>query len=213
MTCRWRRCRRASRPTGTAWHRRQGPCPIRGSCCAPAPRPGRPRPSPAGTGTVQQTWCGGLAVPDQVGGHPPIAHDGAELVGSLLVTASRQFGEALFLEDRGDRRRAERLAVAGEGASDIVDGEVLLPERDDLLAQPFLLAGGPSLARAGGRIRGGVDGGTDGRERESLLGCSRSGRPPEPRGAPRRSRPVRLRTGDEWSWRARGTGEPKLVDL
>ena len=77
----------------------------------------------------------------------PIAHDGAELVGSLLVTASRQFGEALFLEDRGDRRRAERLAVAGEGASDIVDGEVLLPERDDLLAQPFLLAGGPSLAR------------------------------------------------------------------
>ena len=142
-----------------------------------------------------------------------IAHDGAELVGSLLVTASRQFGEALFLEDRGDRRRAERLAVAGEGASDIVDGEVLLPERDDLLAQPFLLAGGPSLARAGGRIRGGVDGGTDGRERESFLGCSRSGRPPEPRGAPRRSRPVRLRTGDEWSWRARGTGEPKLVDL
>ena len=78
-----------------------------------------------------------------------IGCDGTGLVGSLLVTASRQFGEALFLEDRGDRRRAERLAVAGQGASDVVDGEVLLPQRDDMLAQPLLLARRPALARGG----------------------------------------------------------------
>ena len=36
------------------------------------------------------------------------------MIGSLLVTPSRQLGEAFFSEDRSDRRRAERLAVAGQ---------------------------------------------------------------------------------------------------
>jgi hypothetical protein len=76
-----------------------------------------------------------------------IGHDGAGLVGPLVVAASRQFGEALFLEDRGDRRRAERLAVTGKGAADVVDGEVLFPKRDDLSPQPFLLAEWSGLAR------------------------------------------------------------------
>ena len=76
-----------------------------------------------------------------------IGHDGTGLVGPLVVAPSRQFGEALFLQDRGDRRRAERLAVAGQGTADVVDGEVLLPQRDDLFPQPLLLAGRPALPR------------------------------------------------------------------
>jgi len=66
--------------------------------------------------------------------------DGTGAIGPLVVAASRQFGEALFLEDRGDGRRAERLALAGQGAADVVDGEVLLAQGDDLFAKPFLLA-------------------------------------------------------------------------
>jgi hypothetical protein len=50
-------------------------------------------------------------------------HNGTGLVGPLVVATSRQFGETLFLQDRGDRRRAERLVVAGEGAADVVDGD------------------------------------------------------------------------------------------
>ena len=75
-----------------------------------------------------------------------IGHDGAGLVGPLVVEPSRQLGEALLLQDRGDGRRAERLAVAGEGAADVVDGEVLLPQGDDLFPQPLLLAGRSALA-------------------------------------------------------------------
>ncbi len=74
-------------------------------------------------------------------------HDGTGLVGPLVVGASRQLGEALFLQDRGDRRRAERLAVAGEGAADVVDGEVLLPQGDDLFPQSSPLAGWSALPR------------------------------------------------------------------
>ena len=129
-----------------------------------------------------------------------IGCDGAGLVGSLLITSPRQLGEPLLLEDCRDRRRAQRLAVAGEGARDIVNGEVLLPQRDDLLTQPLLFAGGPSLTRRrDGRIRDGDAGGTDGRERESYLECSRSGQLPEPRRALQRSKPARPRTDDEWN--------------
>ena len=76
-----------------------------------------------------------------------IGCDGAGLVGSFLITSPRQLGEPLLLEDCGDRRRAQRLAVAGEGVRNVVNREVLLPQRDDLLTQPLLFAGGPSLVR------------------------------------------------------------------
>jgi hypothetical protein len=75
-----------------------------------------------------------------------VGHDGTGLMGPLVVAAPRQLGEALFLQDHGDRRRAERLAVAGEGAADIMDGEVLLAQRDDLIPQSLLLAGWSALA-------------------------------------------------------------------
>ncbi len=78
-----------------------------------------------------------------------LGDDGARLVGPLVVDPPRQLGEALLLEDRGDGRRAERLAVAGQGAADVVDGEVLLAQGDDLLPQPFLLAGWSALAWGG----------------------------------------------------------------
>ena len=67
---------------------------------------------------------------------------GAGLVGPLVVKSPWQLGEALHLQNRGDGRRTQRLAVAGEGAADVVDGEVLLPQRDDLFPQSILLARG-----------------------------------------------------------------------
>src|SRR5262249_54751982 len=64
--------------------------------------------------------------------------------------AARQLGKALFLEDRRDGRRAEGLAVSGQGPANVVDGEVLLPQGDDLLPQAFLLARGSARPRGGG---------------------------------------------------------------
>jgi hypothetical protein len=75
---------------------------------------------------------------------------GTRLVGSFLVTASRQFGEAFFLEESGDRRRAEGLAFAGQGTTDVVDGEVLLPQSDDMFAEPLLLALRSAQSSGGG---------------------------------------------------------------
>ena len=65
---------------------------------------------------------------------------GAGMVGPLVIKPPRQLGEALRLQNRGDGRRTQRLAVTGECATDVVDGEVLLPQRDDLLPQSILLA-------------------------------------------------------------------------
>ena len=143
-----------------------------------------------------------------------IGGDGTGLIGSLLVAASRQFGEALFLEDRGDRRRAERLAVAGQGAADVVDGEVLLPQGDDLLREAVSAcpAVGPGV-RWGRRSRGRGDCGTDGRGRESCRGCSRTAGPPRRRRGRRRRRPAGLRTVGGWSSRVPRTGVPVLGGL
>src|SRR5262249_15908485 len=83
---------------------------------------------------------------------PDIRHIGRDRPGSvrsLLVATARQLGEALLLEDRGDGRRAERLAIPGQGRADGGDGEVLLAEGDDLLPQPSLLARGPALVWSG----------------------------------------------------------------
>jgi len=74
-----------------------------------------------------------------------IGEDGTGLVGPLDVEASWQFREALFLQDGGGRRWAQWLVLAGEAMADVVDGEILFPECDNVLAQPLLLARGPAL--------------------------------------------------------------------
>ena len=140
-----------------------------------------------------------------------IGHHGAWLVGPLVVGPSWQLGEALVLEDRGDRRRAERLAVAGQGTADVVDREVLLAQGDDLFPQPRSACPGGGLGVPWGRrspVR--ADCGTDGRGPGSSPGCTRTGRRPPPRGGRRRRRPARLRTAGGWSWTAPRTGEPEL---
>jgi len=76
-----------------------------------------------------------------------LGNHGAGMVGPLVVKPSRQLGEAFCLQDRGDGRRTQRLAVAGKSAVDVVDGEVLFPQRDNLFPQRFCLPGGrPTLA-------------------------------------------------------------------
>jgi hypothetical protein len=75
-----------------------------------------------------------------------IRHGGTGSIGSFLVRSSGQFGKALFLQDRGDRRRTERLAFADKSTADIMDRQVLFPERDELVPQPLLLARRSSLS-------------------------------------------------------------------
>lgn len=53
---------------------------------------------------------------------------------SFFVAASREASEPFVLEDLGDRNRAERDVVLGEGPADVVDREVLLAERNDEFA-------------------------------------------------------------------------------
>jgi hypothetical protein len=74
-----------------------------------------------------------------------ISGDGTGLVGPLDIEASWQFREALFLQDGGDRRWAERFVLAGKAMADVVDGEILFPECDNALAQPLLLTWWPAL--------------------------------------------------------------------
>src|SRR6185312_4126048 len=74
---------------------------------------------------------------------------GSRIVGPLVIASSRQLGKPLLFEDRGDHRWAERLAVAGDGAADVVDGEILLPQRDDLFTKPLLLAWRSAFACGG----------------------------------------------------------------
>ena len=74
-----------------------------------------------------------------------IGHDGMKSLRSFVVPTTGQFGEALWLQDRRHRGRAERLTVAGEGTADIVDGAVLLSQGDDQFPQAILLAGRSAL--------------------------------------------------------------------
>ena len=94
----------------------------------------------------------------RVGGRRPHRPTtGRVLVGPLVVGAARQLGEALVLEDRGDGRRAERLAVAGQGAADVVDGEVLLAQGDDVFPEGFGLGCGVrSLGRGQEEVAAGI---------------------------------------------------------
>ncbi len=77
----------------------------------------------------------------------------------------------------------------------------------------FCLPGGLPSRAGNGRTGDRGDCGTDGQGPENSLEYIRSGRPPEPRRDPQRRRLAGLRTDDESSWRARGTGERQLVDL
>ncbi len=62
---------------------------------------------------------------------------------SLVVGPARQPSEALFLEDPGDGDRAERMARVGQGAADVIDGQVLLPQGDDDGSEGIGLGCGP----------------------------------------------------------------------
>jgi hypothetical protein len=55
--------------------------------------------------------------------------------------SSRQAGEAFFLEDLCHGDGADGPVLCGQGAADIVDGEVLLAQGNDALAQRLLFRG------------------------------------------------------------------------
>ena len=68
------------------------------------------------------------------------------LLGPLLVTASRQFGKAVLVEDYSNNCRAEWFTIVGQRTADVVDREILFPQRDDPFPKPFLLAWRPTRA-------------------------------------------------------------------
>src|SRR5207244_2600273 len=55
--------------------------------------------------------------------------------GSFVVVASWQAGEAFLLEDVGDGHRPDRLVGLVQGATDVINGEVLLAQGNNLAAQ------------------------------------------------------------------------------
>jgi hypothetical protein len=61
--------------------------------------------------------------------------------GAVLVIASRQAGEAFLFEDLVNGHGADGLVLCGQGAADIVDGEVLLAQGDDAQTQGLLFRG------------------------------------------------------------------------
>ena len=62
--------------------------------------------------------------------------------GAFIVAAARQPGKPLLVEDLGDGRRAEGATRAVERGADIIDGEVLFAQGDDLFAHPVFLRSG-----------------------------------------------------------------------
>ena len=62
---------------------------------------------------------------------------------ALLVEPPGEAGEALGLEEDRDSGGAEGLALIAEGGADVVDGEVLLAQGDDPVADAVLLGGRP----------------------------------------------------------------------
>ena len=62
--------------------------------------------------------------------------------GSLVVGPTGEAGEAFGLEDLIDGDRADGVAVGVEGAADVGDGEVLLAQGNDTVAEGLLLGGG-----------------------------------------------------------------------
>jgi len=66
---------------------------------------------------------------------------------SFFVAPARELGEASFAQDAPDGGGAERLVLLAQGPHDVVDGEVLLAQGDDLLVQPH------GVGREFGRLR------------------------------------------------------------
>lgn len=61
--------------------------------------------------------------------------------GSLLVASPWQPGKALLFEQYADHGRADGVPFGAQGLGDVVDGEVLFPQLNDLLAGAVLLRG------------------------------------------------------------------------
>jgi hypothetical protein len=59
--------------------------------------------------------------------------DGPGRIGAFFIAASGQTGETLLFEDQGDGRGGEPLSLMGQGAADVIDGQVLLSQGDDPL--------------------------------------------------------------------------------
>lgn len=67
---------------------------------------------------------------------PNVGHggDGGARTGRpFVVGAAGQFGEAFFLKNLGDGSGGQRLAGLVQGPADVIDGEVLLAQGNDLL--------------------------------------------------------------------------------
>ena len=100
----------------------------------------------AGTGTGRRTGCGSCrGVRSSWRTSATSAVDGPR-AGRAVRRRARRGSRAKpsSLRISGDGRRAERLALACQRAADVVDGEVLLAQGDDLLAQPIAPWGRPA---------------------------------------------------------------------
>ena len=75
--------------------------------------------------------------------------ESAGTLGPFVILASRQPREAFFLEDQGDGHRAALLSLLLQGSADVVDGEVLFAQGDDLLAHAILGGMGAGCAARG----------------------------------------------------------------
>jgi len=67
---------------------------------------------------------------------------GSDGRGPLVIGAAGQTGKALGLEDLVDGDGAEGVAVGLKSTADVIDGEVLLAEGDDAVAEGQFLGGG-----------------------------------------------------------------------
>src|SRR5208337_4585751 len=63
--------------------------------------------------------------------------------GTLVIGPTWQASEAFLLDDMRDGDRAERVALMGQVAADVVDREVLLAKGDDPIAEGIGFGRGP----------------------------------------------------------------------
>ena len=75
--------------------------------------------------------------------------------GTLVVPPPRQPGESLLLEHRGHGHRGSLDPFLLQGLADIIDGQVLLPQMNDLLLHDLGRLG-PRARRLGEELPGGV---------------------------------------------------------
>jgi hypothetical protein len=102
--------------------------------------------------------------PGELGTHRPgseiegayVGHSsrrGSSSVWTLVISSSRQPREAFLFEEQGDGCRAELVPRVLKDLVDVVDGQVLLAQSDDLLSEAIFLGSraGPLL---GGEEKG-----------------------------------------------------------